>query len=110
MAQRAELWEALLEAVDYGFLIPGEIARSVMYHHIERWYQVKREEIPEKLPTFHKALQEVLGSTVAKALEKVIAKNLYSRLELDFTEHANWTLVDYVNHAKRSEVNDSRDG
>jgi len=30
-----------------------------------------------------------------------IAKSLYSRLELDFTEHKEWTLVEYVRHAKK---------
>ena len=33
-------------------------------------------------------------------MEKLIAKNLYRRLELNFTQHDGWTLVDYVNHAK----------
>lgn len=109
MAPRAELGKALLEAVDQGLLVPGEIVRAAIYERIERSYQVKREEIPEKLETFHRALQDLLGAA-AKVMEKLIAKNLYSRLGLNFTEHDSWTLVDYVNHAKRSEVNDPRDG
>jgi hypothetical protein len=32
----------------------------------------------------------------------VIAKNLYSRLGQNFVNHENWTLVDHVDHAKRS--------
>jgi len=33
-------------------------------------------------------------------MEKVIAKNFYRRLGLSFTEHANWSIVDCVNHAR----------
>jgi hypothetical protein len=42
-------------------------------------------------------------------MEKLIAKNLYSRLGLSFTEHANWTLADYVNHVKKDLVSDQED-
>ena len=97
--------EALLEAVDQGLAVPGEIVRIAIYERIERSYQVRREEIPEKLEIFHKALQDLLGAG-AKVMEKIIAKNLYTSLGLKFIEHANWTLVDYVNHTKRSLVND----
>ena len=92
--------EALLEAVDQGLLVPGEIVRAAIYERIERSYQIRREEIPEKLETFHNALQELM-STGAKVIEKLIAKNLYQRLGLNFTEHVNWTLADYVNHVKK---------
>jgi circadian clock protein KaiC len=34
------------------------------------------------------------------AVERVIAKNLYQRLGLQFTPNPVWTLVEYVNHAK----------
>jgi len=108
MTQRAELRKALLGAVDHGLQVPGEIVRAAIYERIERSYRVRREEIPEKLETFHRALEDLLGAG-AKVMERLIAKNLYSRLELNFTEHDRWTIVEYVNHA-RSEVNESRDG
>ena len=79
----------------------GEIVRETIYQRIERTHQVKREEIPEKLDTFHKALQGTLGAG-AKVIEKQIAKNLHSRLGLNFTEHANWTIVEYFDHAKKA--------
>jgi len=90
---------ALLDAVDCGLLALGEIVRSTIYDRIEESYQVKREEIPEKLNTFHKALQELLGRS-AEVVKRLIAKNLYSSLNLIFAEHENWTLVDYAQDAK----------
>jgi hypothetical protein len=101
MVKPAQLDEALLEAVDFGLLVPGEIVRATIYERLETVYGIKREQIPEKLPVFHQALQELVRSA-AKVIERVIAKNLYSRLGQSFVNHENWTLVDYVDHAKRS--------
>ena len=77
----------------------GEVVRETIYQRIERTHQVRREEIPEKLGTFHKALQEVLGAP-AKVIERLIAKNFYDRLGLDFTGHNDWTIVEYFDHIK----------
>jgi len=33
-------------------------------------------------------------------MDRVIAKNLYSRLGLSFVSREDWSLVDYVNHVK----------
>jgi len=99
MAEPTEVGEVLLQAVDDGLSVPGEIVRAAIYERIERSYQLKREEIPEKLEIFHQALQDLLGGG-AKVMEKLIAKNLYRRLELEFMEYANWNIVDYVKHAK----------
>jgi len=92
--------EYLLEAIDYGLMVLGEIVRQAIYGQIENHHGLKRAEIPERLEAFHTALGSVLGVN-AKTVEKLIAKNLYSRLGLNFTEHANWSIVDYVNHARR---------
>jgi hypothetical protein len=33
-------------------------------------------------------------------MERLIAKYLYKCLKLDFPQNAEWTLTDYVNHAR----------
>ena len=99
MGQPANPEKILLEAVDEGLLVPGEIVRAAIYERLERSYQIKRGEIPEKLETFHLALEDLLDKS-GKVMEKLIAKSLYRRLELNFTQHDGWTLIDYVNHAK----------
>ena len=91
--------DALREASDHGLLVLGEVMRETIYQRIERTHQVRREEISEKLGTFHKALQVVLGAP-AKVVERLIAKNLYQKLGLNFTPRPEWTLVEYVDHAK----------
>jgi hypothetical protein len=99
MGQPSDLEKILLEAVDEGLLVPGEIIRAAIYERLERIYQIKRGEIPEKLETFQLALEDLLDKS-GKVMEKLIAKSLYRRLELNFTQHDGWTLIDYVNHAK----------
>jgi hypothetical protein len=95
----AEFRQILLEAVDYGLMVLGEIVRQTIYGRIEKDHGLKRTEIPEQLEAFHKALGSVLGVS-AKTVEKLIAKNLYQRLGLNFTPRPEWALVEYVDHAK----------
>jgi len=100
MARPAELGETLLQAVDDGLLVLGQSARVAIYECIEKSYQVRRENIPDELLTFHRALQDLLGSG-ARMMERLIARDLYSRLGLDFIEHNGWTLIDFMHHAKK---------
>lgn len=97
----AEFREALLEAVDYGLLVFGENVRKTIYDRVESYYQIKRGEIPEKLESFHGALVGLFGRGEG-VVERLIAKKLYLTLHLSFEAHENWTLVDYVNHAKKA--------
>ena len=101
MSEPAGFRDILLEAVDYGLMVLGEIVRQAIYGQIENHHELKRAEIPERLEAFHTALGSVLGVS-AKTVERLIAKNLYKRLGLDFTEHVNWTLTDYFNHVKKA--------
>jgi geranylgeranyl pyrophosphate synthase len=103
LVQSSRLGATLLEAVDTGLLVPGEIVRAAIYERIERSCQIRREEIPEKLETFHQALQHLLDAG-GKAMGKMIAENLYSSLEQKSAEHDGWTLLDYVNHARKAQV------
>jgi len=101
MGGSAAFREVLLQAIDDGLLVPGEIARAAIYDRVERSYQLRREEIPEKLELFHKALRDLLAAG-GEVLERLIAKNLYRRLDLNFNQHENWTLLDYVDEAKKA--------
>jgi hypothetical protein len=99
MAKPLRLDEALLEAIDSGLLVPGEIVRETIFERLETVYGIKREEIPQKLPAFHEALLELTRS-VANVMERVIARYLYSSLDLSFVNREDWSIIDYVNHAK----------
>jgi hypothetical protein len=99
VSEPAGFRDILLEAVDCGLSVLGEIVRQAIYGRIEKDHGLKREAIPEQLEAFHKALGCVLGVN-AKTVERLIAKHLYHRLGLNFTLHPEWTLIEYVDHAK----------
>ena len=103
MGPSRDVADNLALAVDEALLVPGEIVRTVIYERIGWSYQLRREEIPEKLETFHQALQDLLGKS-DKVRERLIAKSLYRRLKLNFTQHDGWTLLDYVSHARKAQV------
>ena len=95
--------EALLQAIDSGLLALGEIVRDTLYDRFDKKYQLRREEIPERLDTFHNALRVMLGAG-ARVIETQIAKSLVSRLGLDFTENVDWTIVNYFDYARRAKA------
>ena len=95
----AEFKQKLLEAVDYGLNVLGDVVRQAIYERIQKDHDLVRAEIPEQLEPFHKALESILAAS-ARTVEKLIAKNLYQKLGLRFTPRPEWTLVEYVNNAK----------
>jgi len=101
VSEPAGFTENLLEAVDYGLMVLGEMVRQAIYERLENHHGLKRAEIPEQLDAFHKALESMLG-VGARTVERLIAKNLYRKLGLNFIPRDNWTIVHYVEHSKKS--------
>jgi len=93
--------EALLQSTDYGLMVLGETVRGTIYQCLKGKYQLEREEIPEKLDAFHKALQGLLG-VGAVVVERQIANKLYATLGLHFEARRDWTIVEYFEHAKKA--------
>ena len=98
--QNAQFGSAVLGAVDDGLFVYGEPARHALYYSVEAKYHVKREQIPDRIEEFHKAIGELCGYG-GRVTERLIAKSRYSRLGLDFAEHKEWGLVMYVRHARK---------
>ena len=61
MSGSASFREVLLRAIDDALLVPGEIVRVAIYDRIEKNCKIRREEIPEKLELFHKAVEQLMG-------------------------------------------------
>jgi len=90
---------AVIEAVDSGLLVLGESAKHAIYYHIETGYHVRREDIPHRIESFQEALRGLLGEGAA-IIERLIAKNLQSKLGMVFEERENWALANYIKQAK----------
>lgn len=107
LAPSRDVADSLALAFDETPWVPDEIVRAAIFDTIERSYQLGREEFPEKLEIFPQALQGLMGAG-GKVKEKLIAKSLYRRLELNFKEHGGWTLIDYVSHVKETKRDEWR--
>jgi len=97
--KRLDFEKTLLEAVDHALLSLGESPRQAIYYHLNRSFRLQREEIPEDTNEFSQALNTIFGPG-AEVIEKIIVRNLYSKLDLNFEEKTCFQFVDYVSMAR----------
>jgi len=91
----------LVESLDESFAaILGEIPKKTVYDVLERNHAITRNCIPEKLSEFTVALETVFGAAPSKVLERIVVKELYSKLGLTYIERPDWRLDDYVTEAR----------
>jgi len=72
-----------------------EAGAEVIYNFIENKYHLKREEIAEKPEVFSTGLKRLLGSA-APVIEKMILRDLYSKLRFEYEEKDGYEFSDYV--------------
>jgi len=72
-----------------------EAGTKVIYDYLENSFHLKWEEIAEKPEVFSAGLERLLGSA-APVIEKMILKNLYSKLKLKFEEKEGCGFSDYM--------------
>ena len=104
MAEKSKGFDDLLLAsIDEALLSLGGPARQRIYFHLEKDFQLKRDEIPKKLYHFQVALEKIFG-VGARYLEILVMKNLYGRIEnsLNMENAKKLEFVDYVYAARQS--------
>ncbi|MEM3566276.1 MAG: hypothetical protein QXK47_05085 [Candidatus Bathyarchaeia archaeon] len=91
-----------LEAVEEGLSTLGDSPKQAILFHLENTFKIKREEIPQNLTEFQKALEKIFGPG-ASYLEKLILKKLYGKFQLEFEEPENQqpSLINSVESLKR---------
>ena len=72
-----------------------EAGTEAIYNYIENKCHLKREEIAGKPEVFSAGLERLLDSA-ALVIEKLILKNLHSKLELKFEEKKGYEFSDYI--------------
>ena len=79
LSQPKSFDELLLDAIDEGISGLGEAGKTSIYIHLEGRFNIRKQEIPNKLDCFLNALQRIFGLG-ARQLEILIMKNLYAKL------------------------------
>ena len=92
--------DLLLSAVDETLKhVFKEAGTEVVYNFIENKCHFKCKEIAEKPEVFSADLKKLLVSATPM-IEKMILKNLYSKLELKFVEKEGYEFSDYINQLR----------
>lgn len=77
-----------------------ETGTKVVYDFLENNSRLKREEIAKKPKIFSARMKKLLGSG-ALVVEKIILKNLYSKLELKLEEKEGYEFSDYIKELRK---------
>jgi hypothetical protein len=100
---RRDFEQLLLEAVDEELTSLGESSKQALYFHLEKGFNVKKDEIPYKTEAFVDAIEKIFGLG-ANYLEILIMKRLYEKIgqgvKVDGCK--DLTFTEYVTVAKRS--------
>ncbi len=91
--------KTFLEAVDHALLSFGESPRKAIYYHLNKNFKLQKEDIPEEADKFCSALNAFFGPG-AEVIEKLIVKDLYQKLNLNFEEKASFEIADYLSLAR----------
>jgi len=87
---------SLLDAIDETLcLVMSEQMKEAIYALLEKYYGLRREEIPRKPDLFATCLEKIFGRA-ALVIEKVVLKRFYSKLGIDFKEKKDWNFKDCV--------------
>lgn len=78
----------------------GERPLKAVFSSLKRSFHIKREEIPERLDDFQKALEELFGNG-APVITRAVARRLCRRLEIPYYERSDYDFKMYVEDCKR---------
>lgn len=80
-SQHRSFEQILLEAIDEALSSLGESVKKSIYFHVENSFNIKRQEIPQKIDTFSKALEQIFGLG-ARHLEISFMKSLHPKIKV----------------------------
>ena len=93
----------LLVAIDEGLSSLGESSKQAVYYHLEKSFNIKKQEIPYKIETFAEAIEKIFGLG-ANFLEILIMKRLYKKAgrSLKLRMSKDLEFAEYVAAVRRS--------
>jgi hypothetical protein len=96
----------LLEALDSALSTLGDSAKQSVYFHLEKKFDITRDEIPGRVEDFDHGLVRIFGAG-APFLEVLIMKKLYEEIGskgkiLKVDQGKEFKFVDYVKAAEQT--------
>jgi hypothetical protein len=97
MEQPKDFDKLLLDSIDDALLSLGASARESIYLHIERTFNLTRNEIPQRLEQFQLALEKIFG-VGSTFIEILIMKNIHRKTsDALHMEENQLEFIKYVN-------------
>jgi hypothetical protein len=84
--------QILLDSIDEALGILSESVKTSIYFHLWDKFEIKKQDIPDKLDEFSDALESIFGIG-ARQLEILFMKSLYSKISLEFKSPNDFKLV-----------------
>ncbi len=82
----------LIEAVDEGLSSLGESSKQAILFHLDKGFNIGKNEIPNKIEDFTKAIEKIFGPG-ASFLQILIARRLYEKVGEVFESHESADFV-----------------
>ena len=83
--------EFLLEAIDEALSSLGQSSKTAIYYQLETMFNIKKQEIPNRIDDFARALKKLFGLG-ATHLEILFMKSLYAKVKDD----QEWVSCEWV--------------
>lgn len=103
--QPQELEKLLIQAVDEGLSSLGDSSKQAIYFHLDTTFNIKKEQIPQKVEAFVAAIEKIFGIG-ANFIEILIMRKLDEKIgqesSLQFSKDI--TLNEYVSALKKNLV------
>ncbi len=106
---RKDFEKLMLEAVDEGLSSLGDSSKQAIYFHLEKSFDIRREEIPDRLGAFTQAIENIFGAG-AGCLEVLIMQRLHEKVGgvLEWNKSKGFSFKEYVTVARRSFLEKAR--
>lgn len=97
--------QLLLEAIDEGLSSLGESPKQSIYYHLEKDFNISRQEIPQKIENFTAAIEEIFKSG-ASHIKILMMKRLHQKVggSLNWSQGKELTFAEYIAAVKRNYV------
>jgi hypothetical protein len=107
---RRDFEKVVTEAVDEGLSSLGDSSKQAIYFHLEKSFNIKRQEIPNRIEDFTNALEKIFGLG-ANFLEILIEERLNEKTGKNNRNQKkqSMTLAQYIKSIEKHLAGDSQD-
>jgi hypothetical protein len=103
-SQEESFEKVILQTIDNVLKkVLGEGVANIITIYAKKGDHSKWEEDPERVKALLDALRDLVGLS-SRIVEHMILKNLYSLLELNFEEKANYDFFDYIRELRKRQI------